>query len=175
MRFIPAEMNTSDSWAVNTPSATCQQWLMSNARSRSPSSVLSVPQTHTNCNTCKPLTYSTCTRPHTHVHTPSHTQTAGASLSWLGALRGTQRKMDRQELSVRTQGHGVGFSLQIMNHMWSVNSAPIRSDDNYLSTSHSSYSGCELLVGLERMLNKVRGSDCLFESTVSFLYKEIFY
>lgn len=132
--FIPAEMNTSDTGAVNAPSATCQRWLMSNTSTLSLLfSLFHKSQTHTNCSTCKPLA---CT--HTHAHTPSHTQTAGASLSWRGALRGSQTKMDRQELSVRTQGHGVGFSLQIMNHMWSVNSAPIRSDDNYLSTSQSS-------------------------------------
>lgn len=146
MCFIPVAMNTSESWAVNTPSATCQQWLMFNglSLSLSPSPLFSLfrksqTHTHTNCNTCKPLTrihldtHTTHTHTHMRVYTPIHTQTAGASLFWLGTLRGTQREMDRQELSVRTQGHRVGFSLQIMNHMWSVNSAPVRSDDNYLA------------------------------------------
>lgn len=52
----------------------------------------------------------------------------------LSALRGTDRKMDWEELSVKTHRHGVSFSLHIMNHMWGINSAPIRSDDNYLCT-----------------------------------------
>ncbi len=75
MCIIPAKMNTSDSWAVNTPSATCQLWLMSNARSGSPSSILSVPQTHTNCNHCRPLAY---------IHSSPHTYTPPATHRQLG-------------------------------------------------------------------------------------------
>lgn len=146
MHFIPEEMNTSDSWAVNTPSATCQQWLMSDARSLSlpfPSSLplyLLFTLFHKHTPTATHANHlQSHTRTHTNTHTlPSKTQTAGASLSWLAALRGAQRKMDRQELSARTQGQGVSFSLQIMKHMWGVSEAPIRSDDNYLSTSQSS-------------------------------------
>lgn len=90
-------------------------------------------QTHTDGNTCKPPHILVRT---THTHRLPRTDSWGVTL--LARSPETQRKMDRQELSVRTQEHEVGFSLQIMNHMWSVNAAPIRSDDNYLSTSQSS-------------------------------------
>ena len=151
MPFSPVEINTSDSWAVNTPSDTCQQWLMSNARSlslslslchslslaRSP--VLSVFTHHKHTLTATHANHhihAYAQHIHTHTHRLPHTDSWGVTL--LARSPETQRKMDRQELSVRTQEHEVGFSLQIMNHMWSVNSAPIRSDDNYLSTSQSS-------------------------------------
>lgn len=78
----------------------------------------------------------------THAQTCTHTYTSYThpppTHRQLSALSGTQRKMDRQELSARTLGHRVGFSLRIMNRMWSINATPIRSNDNYLSTSQSS-------------------------------------
>lgn len=123
------------------PSTACLHWLMPNARSLS-LSLLCKSQTNINC---KPL--------HTHTHRVQYStqgEIFAASLVWLCSPRGTycrEREMDRQELSARTQGHTGVVSLQIMNHMWSVNSAPIRSDDNYLSCSHSSWSGWELPVG----------------------------
>ena len=86
---------------------------------------------------------------HTHTHTNRHTQRQlGRHSSSYAPSRASQRKMDGQQLSARTQGHRVGVShLEIMIHMWSVDSASIRSEDNYLSRSHSSWSGCELLPG----------------------------
>lgn len=99
--FIPKEMNTSEPWAVSAPSTTCQEWLMSSANPHPPC-LCSLSFT----NNVHQL------QPGSRAHTGCSYRTFGEWHCWLHALRGTQRKMDRQELSAGRQAHQVSLSLQ---------------------------------------------------------------
>lgn len=92
MRSIPMEMNTSDSWAVGTPSTTCLQWL--------PLPLLFSPfhewQTRANCGTCKRVAHMPA---HTHPHRDAipHTDSWGVTLLAWHSERNTEE--DRQDRS----------------------------------------------------------------------------
>lgn len=115
--------NTSESGAVSTPFATCQKWLMSGGGPSPPLFCFpSFKKNHAH------LQHALTTCTHTDVCT--HT-TDSWDVTPPGYVPKERGKMDRQGLSARMQWRGISFLFEIMNHMRSVSSAPIRSDVNY--------------------------------------------